>query len=378
MGSRKKKPKVVISGYYGFNNCGDEAVLLAIIHCLRKLCPEVRITVLSADPARTRELYNVNAVNRWNPIRIVFAILTSRLLISGGGSLLQDITSVKSPSYYLGVIRIALFLGKNVMIYSQGVGPLTAEKNRSRTKKVLNRCHAITLRDERSADLLSVLGVRRDMAVTCDPVMALSREDIYDEAGKEDIRKLGLIDNPDVDLNPLLFVAIRCWGDDRHIAPVAEFLDMQARDGWNVLLVPAHYPEDTDAVAMLAARMAARPICVDRLLSAREFLALTALADRVFSMRLHGLICGMAMGTPIIGLSYDPKVDAFMEQAGLERYCLSFDDFDVKTANRLMEELDNIPFQLRQERETRRLEMQDLAWETADVALWLLDAGGGS
>ena len=86
------------------------------------------------------------------------------------------------------------------------------------------------------------------------------------------------------------------------------------------------------------------------------------------------MICAMAMGTPMIGLSYDPKVDAFMEQAGLERYCQSFDNFDVETANRLMEELDNLPFQFRQEREARRLDMQDLAWETADVAVWLLDA----
>jgi len=76
----------------------------------------------------------------------------------------------------------------------------------------------------------------------------------------------------------------------------------------------------------------------------------------------------------MIGLSYDPKVDAFMEQAGLERYCQSYENFDVETANRFMEELENLPFQFRQEREARRLDLQDLAWETADVAVWLLDA----
>ena len=53
---------------------------------------------------------------------------------------------------------------------------------------------------------------------------------------------------------------------------------------------------------------------------------------------------------------------------------MSIDDFDVKTANRLMDELDNLPLELRQEREERRMDMQDLAWETADVALWLMDA----
>lgn len=373
MSDRKKGPKVVISGYYGFDNCGDEAVLLAIIHCLKRLRPDIRITVLSNNPATTRELYSVHAVNRWNPLRIALAVLTCRLLISGGGSLLQDVTSIRSPGYYLGVIMMALFLRKKVMIYSQGVGPLTDAKNRARVSKVLNRCHAITLRDDYSAELLSVLGVNRDTPVTCDPVMALSREDIENETIKENLHDFGIIDNMNLGLNPLLFVSVRCWKDDRHIVPVAEFLDTQIGEGWDVLLVPAHYPDDTDAIAMLSARMAMRPYCVDKLLTAREFLALTSLADRVFSMRLHGLVCAFAMGTPIIGLSYDPKVDAFMEQAGLGRYCLSFDDFDVVLANRLMEELDNLPLQLRQERELRRLDMQDLAWDTANVAAWLLE-----
>jgi polysaccharide pyruvyl transferase WcaK-like protein len=204
--------------------------------------------------------------------------------------------------------------------------------------------------------------------------MAFSREDIDNDTVKEHLHSLGIIDNKNLGLNPVLLVAVRCWKDDRHIVPVAEFLDTQVGEGWDVLLVPAHYPEDTDAVAMLSARMAMHPYCVDKLLTANDFLTLISSVDRVFSMRLHGLICAFAMRTPMIGLSYDPKVDAFMEQAGLGRYCLSFDAFDVELANRLMEELDNLPLQLLQERESRRLAMQDLAWDTADVAVWLLDS----
>ncbi|MFZ5753320.1 MAG: polysaccharide pyruvyl transferase CsaB, partial [Bacillota bacterium] len=42
--------RVVLSGYYGFNNAGDEAILYAIIRTLRKIEPEIEITVLSNDP----------------------------------------------------------------------------------------------------------------------------------------------------------------------------------------------------------------------------------------------------------------------------------------------------------------------------------------
>ena len=154
MNTGRKAPRIVISGYYGFDNCGDEAVLLAIIHCLKTLAPNVKITVLSGNPEKTRKLYGVDALNRWNPVRIALMLLTCRLLISGGGSLIQDVTSARTPNYYLGVIMMALFLRKKVMIYSQGVGPLTIPKNRARTAKILNRCNIITLRDNHSAELL--------------------------------------------------------------------------------------------------------------------------------------------------------------------------------------------------------------------------------
>jgi len=365
MSNRAKDPGIVISGYYGFDNCGDEAVLLSIIHCIRKLRPDARITVLSGNPEKTLNAHGVDAVNRWNIAKISFALLGSSLLISGGGSLIQDVTSARSPGYYLGVIRMALFFRKKVMIYGQGVGPLVMEKNRSLAAKVFDRCHVITLRDNSSAELIRELGVKRDIHVACDPVMALSREQVNEDIVLPRLLEAGIVGGADSERKPLLVASIRCWKDNRHIAPVADLLSAQAAKGRDVLLVPAHFPDDMEAIAMLQARMASQPYVIDKCLDACEFLALTAMADMVFSMRLHGLICAMAMGTPMIGLSYDPKIDAFMEQAGMEKFCLSFEGFDLDAAKRLFEE----PLQ---SLDQRRLEMRKLAWDTADMAVALL------
>jgi len=367
MSNRAKPPKIVISGYYGFDNCGDEAVALSIIHCLRKLRPDVRITVLSANPDKTRKAYDVDAANRWSPVAIAREIISCQLLISGGGSLIQDVTSVRSPGYYLGIIRMALFFRKKVMIYSQGVGPLNNRKNRMSAARVFNRCHAITLRDSASAELLRDIGVEQDMVVTCDPVMALSREDSVNTLASQKglLREFGISDSAGGTPRPLLFVSIRCWKENRHIEPVAKLLDMQAAKGWDVLLVPAHYPEDMDALSMLSDRMTTQPYIAGKCLNAVEFIALAASADKVFSMRLHGLICAMAMGTPMIGLSYDPKIDAFMEQAGMERFCLSLENIDFEAAKRIIDEQ---PPPL----EPRRLEMRKLAWDTSERAIALL------
>ena len=57
--------KIVLSGYYGFDNIGDEAVLYSILSALRKEIKDVEVTVLSNNPDKTKALYGVKSVNRW-------------------------------------------------------------------------------------------------------------------------------------------------------------------------------------------------------------------------------------------------------------------------------------------------------------------------
>jgi len=141
-----------------------------------------------------------------------------------------------------------------------------------------------------------------------------------------------------------------------------------------VLLVPAHFPDDAEANKRICSMMAAQPHCIEGPLTAREFLALAASADMVFSMRLHGLICAMATGAPMFGLSYDPKVDAFMEQAGMRDHCLPLGGFGLDAAERMMEGLAAMPPASLDEKEARRKEMQRAAWETAELAVALLES----
>jgi len=343
--AHKKGARVVISGYYGFGNCGDEAVLFAAIHCLKELKPDIEITVLSNNPAETSELYGVNAVQRWSPLKVLSAILSCDMLISGGGSLLQDVTSAESLIYYSAVIQCAQFFGKKVFIYSQGIGPLLKKMTRHHVARVLGRCCEITVRDERSATLLAEMGVKPPVTVTSDPVMALSR-DSFKPADID--TTLAALEIPAANSGegnrerPLLLAIIRPWAENSHIVPVAHYLDTQVIDGWDVLLVPAYYEQDNDIMTMIGKQMTQRHHILTEPLTAHEFIALVASADCVLSMRLHGLICAMAMGVPMLALSYDPKVDAFMEQAGLEKLCYKYNEFNCEVAGSVNITLNNL------------------------------------
>ena len=146
--------KIVISGYYGFNNAGDEAMLSAILQALRKTFDEPDITVISGNPKETAHSFGVHGIPRFSISQIITAIFNSDLIISGGGSLLQDVTSWKSMIYYLSIITLGVLFQKQVFLYSQGIGPVRYRVIRIILKHVLNHVDAIAVRDTESKGVL--------------------------------------------------------------------------------------------------------------------------------------------------------------------------------------------------------------------------------
>ncbi len=65
---------ILISGYYGFDNIGDESILRTLVSSLREHIPDCSLTVLSHNPASTRGKYGVEAVDRMSPVAILRAV----------------------------------------------------------------------------------------------------------------------------------------------------------------------------------------------------------------------------------------------------------------------------------------------------------------
>lgn len=306
--------RLLISGYYGFNNAGDEAVLLAILQALRTRCASWQPVVLSADPASTTRLYGVEAHQRWNRYEVWHEVRRCDALISGGGSLLQDVTGRASLLYYLGLIWLAKLCGKPVFIYAQGLGPLIGTGSRLLVRHTLNRVDRIVLRDAASAQFLASLGVARPAAVTADPVFALDVAALADrEAADAVLRQAGV----EPGCGPLALVSLRDLPGnasgrqpklERAAAALARAL---AARGWQVFGLPLQWPQD---VAVL--RRAGSLTLPGRALDLREILGLFSLADLAVGMRLHALIFAALFARPLVGISYDPKVAAFLEQIG--------------------------------------------------------------
>ena len=76
--------KVILSGYFGFDNIGDEAILLSMLGTFRSIRPEVDLLVLSGNPGRTRENYQIPAIKRTNIPALIRELKDCDLFVSGG------------------------------------------------------------------------------------------------------------------------------------------------------------------------------------------------------------------------------------------------------------------------------------------------------
>ncbi|WLR50616.1 polysaccharide pyruvyl transferase CsaB [Bacillus tianshenii] len=352
---------VVLSGYYGFHNVGDEAILLSIIEALRKERPGIGITVLSNDPEYTKETYSVNAVNRWSMGDVLQALRSSDGLISGGGSLLQDKTGLKSVPYYLGIMQMARLLNKPFFIYAQGLGPIEKAWNQKMTKQVLSKAAFVTVRDEESQALLKSFGFKKNIELVPDPVVGLDAEQFESTWLKE----MGVTE-------PILAVSVRDWQTGQpYLKKVAKVLDNCADQGLKVLFVPMHDKQDAVTSEKTASYMKHDALIAPYDASIQEKIAFIKESDVLFGMRLHALIFAAVVSTPMVGLSYDPKIDSFMKQVNQPVGAHVDEDWlEVKMTQLILEQYRN------KESESARLEKQvtDLKQQANQTAKLVIDS----
>ena len=287
-----KDTQVVLCGYYGAGNGGDEALLASMLEILP---PNVKPLVLSANPAETTARYGVAAVDR-KSLGVLKALRSSQALILGGGSLIQDATSVQSAVYYGGLVGLAKQLGLKVIALGQGIGPLNQQLTKWVAERAFGSCDALSVRDKASAFIL------QDWSISClmapDPVWNLAAVNIPE-----------LADLP----NPRIAITLREHPDltpDRLQVITQALLELQkATNSW-VMIMPFQ-PSDL-AIAQQVQAQIPNHSQIIALSDPRQLKGAFQGVHLAIGMRYHSLIMAAAEGCRCFALSYDPKIDQLM------------------------------------------------------------------
>ncbi|NLY10225.1 MAG: polysaccharide pyruvyl transferase CsaB [Firmicutes bacterium] len=284
---------ILISGYYGYGNLGDEAILAALVEQLVDLGVErSRIVVLSGNPEQTEKHHNIIAIHRYDGWRYINYLRKAKLVISGGGSLFQDVTSKRTIPYYLGIIELAFLFRVPVVIFGQGIGPVNSMVFHNWIKRVARRARGIVVRDQVSAQFFDDL--ERDIYIGCDLVFGWSKA--YQPVKNKSNRMLiNLRSYPE-------FYSFKTeW---RNLVK-----NLIQHSGYRVEFI-ALGPGDIE----IGKSLAISDLVIRNPGTAEEAINEFVQTDICISMRLHGLIFAALAQCGIIGIDYDPKINALGEQ----------------------------------------------------------------
>jgi polysaccharide pyruvyl transferase CsaB len=336
---RDKRPprardRVVICGAYGRNNAGDDAILEGILRELRAIDPDRPVTVVSRNPRQTRRTFGADAVHTFNLFGVWGALRRAALLLSGGGSLIQNVTSNRSLWYYLGVIALSARLGARVLMYGCGVGPLSGGFSRRLTARVLNKhVHTVTLREDSSLRDLERLKVTKPrLVLSADPALVLR------PSSSVRVDSLLLAQDIPIGGNYIAFSLRRWPGFEARADAFAAAADYaQEKYGLTPLFIPIEKRGDVGASSIVARKVKGEYHLLSRTGPAGDVIGLLGRCRAVVAMRLHALIFASGQGLPLVGVAYDDKVTAFLRYMGQKLYT-PFASADAPTLCRLIDQ----------------------------------------
>jgi len=311
---KSKKYDAIISGYYGFGNVGDDAMLGSIVDNLKLLKPDISILVLSKKPLETSRNFDVNTINRQDIFAVYSAMKRAKLFIYGGGNIIQDSTSTRSLMFYLGAAWLAKKLKLKVMFYANGIGPINKFRNAEFSRKILNMVDVITVRERLSLNELKKMGITKPKIVlTADAALAVHVD--YDPA----LEKLFANEGMSIDSKYAGFSVRKCPGFEKNhhakyeqtLAEIADFV--YTKYNLKPVFIPMEYHVDIVTIRNIVSKMKTSSYIISDNYSVSETFAVIRKMDIMIAMRLHALIFAAYMNVPLLGISYQPKVEGFLE-----------------------------------------------------------------
>lgn len=320
--------KILISGWYGFGNVGDEAILQAMIDRYRRIENDSEIRVLSYRPRNTRNWQNVQAANqppsgfkswiaclglfRW--VRTIYYFIWCDRFVMGGGGFLSD-WDRKVPSIWLRQLKWAKILGKRSALIGVGIGPIFNSDNQNLIRRYLEKyVDEISVRDEESRRwLVEKCGVPSDrVLVEIDPVAMLDCSKW--RSADSGARNIGVIYAQYFDRKKL-FGSANSSKDDLENCYLAQLEELKNL-GCNVQLISFHPSAEEGWLDSLSERSGV-PVIYPR--DFKHAIQNMSLCKAIISFRLHGNILAHALGIPFLPIIYHHKGFGFLDMCGKSR-----------------------------------------------------------
>lgn len=373
--------KVIISGWFGHGNTGDEAIVSTMIKSIYKNVSETEIIIFSENPSHTHKYHCVPSIHRTSlryMLNRLMAIKKTDLFLLGGGGFLHDASKITLISWLMPLLLSKLF-SKKTMVYAVGINSFNSKFGKLLINSIFSVVDVITVRDELSKYRLQDAGIQSEKIVlTADPAHLI---ECSSEVCAKSILKYEGIDSSNKTIIgiciPPYFHKESSWPEKKYKykkykLAISQYIELVTNNlNTDVVFIPMQYPEDVD-LAIEIKRMVKREKNVHVLsnpYSPEEISSIIKEVDIILGMRLHSLIISTVVGVPMVGIMYDDKVESYLQINGQKKYAIPhfiwdrtrFEDIDPEQLLYLTEEVLNNYYDIRKELKNVSIELSEKA-----------------
>ena len=295
--SIERKPKALLCGYYGFGNMGDEALLRTVVDNIKD---NAEISVLYNSNSIPNRFDGINYVDRASPFAIIRAMLGADFFILGGGSLLQNETSLGSLVYYCTLIILSKLLGCRCIAIGNGLGELRGSIARHIARFALKRLDHISLRDRLSMKTAEELGIK-NARPGADVCFAMENSECEESERVKEIRRLSG--------GRYFLVALK--GDNDKKWALDGIREYSKKSGEIPVFVAMDREKDGERLRYFAEQTGG--IYVNNV-DQGELFALIEGCTLAIGERLHLLIFALVKGKRLVGIGDSVKIMALVDE----------------------------------------------------------------
>jgi len=323
-----KKRKILIVGYYGYDNLGDDLMLLALLNGINDSLENLKITILA------RKSQNLaNLIDKFENVEIAYfkmnnkpfnlylyvkTIFTVDLTIWGGGTCFSDQDGLGNFKFFI----FNLIFRRKFSYLGIGIGELKKNTSKLITRLLLNNSLFTSFRDPKSLTIANSLTPMKDhFTLSSDLTYILdfklfkqsSTSDRYILISLRDLTNFYTLDqikNRQEVLLKFLFGIKQIHECDIVVMPIDSVKDFEANNRFyhklmngvtskNVIFV-----DDNDM---------------------EKKLSVILNSDLNITERLHSVVISAFNNVNCIPLSYSPKINSFCEEVNILNF-ISYDE----------------------------------------------------
>lgn len=274
---------------------------------------------------------NCNLYNEYKKI-----ISNYDIVCIGGGNLLMSVLHNRWAIKLNTLVKIAKMADKKIFIISVGAGPILLERSKKIFEETLKKVDCITVRDEYSMHIIKdELNINKKILISGDPALLLDSDNSI-------IIKNNITKNIAISIMPFgkkNFANLSHYKDHRY------YLDMYRdmieyiyiRDSRCIFYLFSTEWTDYETIFQLYnhivnnSKLTETNIKIEYIKSLNDLLNFYKKQDLLIGTRMHSLIIGYTQLLPIIGISWQKKVESFMTLVNLSKYCYQLNEVNLES-----------------------------------------------